>query len=117
MSRQRPNRAAKAQPSKPERQRYETHRQRRAREDLERLKAGSGAGLLGQIAGRLQDKLPNVAFIRRGYEDDIVWNLQEFYARRPRPWRPASCAPKINRKTLPRRLGRKAMQRRQEPRA
>ena len=62
---------------------------RRIREARERRAAASGPGIFG---GTIARHTPQ--FIRRGYEAGIVDELKEFYARRPRPWRPASRAPK-----------------------
>lgn len=85
--------------------------------DAEKLKTFSGASFMGWLGATFSRGALKRApqFIRRGYESGIVDELNAFYARRPRPWRPARCAPKPNRKTLPRRLGLKAMIRRQEP--
>lgn len=116
MSRERPMPAPRVLPDAKRGVKHESARQRRAREEVERLKQFSGPGFMGGLmatfgAGPLS-KGP--VFIRRGYEAGIVDELNDFYARRPRPWRPAANAPKPNRKTLPRRLGLKAMQRRQD---
>ena len=111
MSRERPSEPPRsfADP----RGKYETTRQRRAREDLERLKNTQGPGFFGTVAAVLGPSLPNVRFTRLSYESGIIDDLNAFYAARPRPWRPASRAPKVNRKTLPRSIGRREMHRRQ----
>ena len=52
-------------------------------------------------------------FIRSGYEASIVDDLRDFYARRPRPWRPAANAPKVNSKTMRRSISRRENHHRQ----
>lgn len=93
--------------------RRETPNQRRAREELERLKNTQGPGFFGALAAGFGADLPRVQFVRRGYESGIVDELNDFYARRPRPWRPRANAPKPNRKTMQRSIGRREMHRRQ----
>lgn len=113
MGRDRPTEAPRVVPDAELGVKYETPRQKIAREEIERLKKVQGAGFFGAIAASFGPDRPSVQFIRRGYEAGIVDELNEFYARHPRPWRPAANASKPNRKTLPRGLGLKAMRRRQ----
>jgi hypothetical protein len=90
-------------------------RKQRAREALAVAMAFSGPSFMGGLMAAFSKGAAKVAprFVRRGYEAGIVDELREFFARRPRPWRPAANAPKPNRKTLQRSLGRRAMHRRQ----
>lgn len=63
--------------------------------DIERLKNMQGPGLLAGFfnpLGRAKMRAPR--FIRPSYEANIVDELNAFYARRPRPWRPANRAPR-----------------------
>lgn len=117
MNRDRPNELPRALPDVRRRQHKE--REERRREELKRLKAFSGPGFMGYLGATFsRGKLSRgPQFIRPGYESGIVDDLREFYERRPRPWRPACMAPKVNRKTLPRTIGRRAMHRRHEANA
>jgi hypothetical protein len=92
MSRDRPTELPRVLPDAELRVKRETPRQREAREDLERLKATKGPGFFGALVARFGPDRPNVRFIRAGYEAGIVDDLKDFYARRPRPWRPENCS-------------------------
>lgn len=97
MSRERPSEPPRAVPDA-QRGRVKQLKPHQVREhaELERLKAMHGSGFFGSVAGFFQDSAPRVSFIRRGYEASIRDNLKDFYAARPRPWRPAthdSCKP------------------------
>lgn len=82
----------------------------RRHEERERLKNFSGPGFFGGLMNLMTTGAKAAPqFIRRGYEADILDELRDFFTRRPRPWRPATRAPKINRKTLPRVVGRRVM--------
>lgn len=62
--------------------------------ELEHLKSFSGAAFMGWWFSKPFDggkKRFEPKFIRRGYEASIVDNLNDFYAARPRPWRPRGC--------------------------
>lgn len=116
MGRERPTAAPRAVPDAQrgvEVLKHESVRQRHAREELERLKATQGPGFFAAVAHGMGIERLRPRFIRRGYEEGILDELRAFYEARPRPWRPAACSPKANRRTGPKRLGRKAMQRRQ----
>lgn len=93
MSRQRP---AEQPQTLPDQQRgknrhIEARKARQARE-LEALKRFSGAMFFGGLFEKFSTGVRTIGpkFVRRGYEADIVENLNGFYAQRPRPWRPAS---------------------------
>ncbi len=96
MSRERPIEPPRAVPDAPH-GKHETQRQRASRENLERLKKMEGPGLIGGLmAGIGQEITRAPRFLRRGYVEGIVDDLNDFYARHPRPWRPASrsaCGP------------------------
>lgn len=96
------------------REKFFQRREQSRRDELGRLKSFSGPGFMGGLMARLTygraKRMPQ--FLRRGYEAGIVDELNDFYARRPRPWRPAANAPKPNRKTL-RSIGRRVMFKRQ----
>lgn len=114
MSRDRPTEPPRVMPDAQRGVRNETPKQQRQREEIERLKGQQGSAFLASFFNPFnRPTMRAPQFIRRGYESGILDDLNAFYARRPRPWRPARCAPKPNRKTLPRRLGLKAMIRRQ----
>lgn len=115
MSRERPGTVPSALPDAARGRKPETPNQLRARTEIARLKALQGPGLMGALGAFFATHggggltLPDFRFIRRGYEANIIEDLQLFYARRPRPWRPANRAPKPNRKTVPRGMGRRAI--------
>ena len=94
MSRERPPELPRALPD--QRHAHQVDREQRRREELERLKDFSGPGFMGALAARLTYGRAKRApqFVRRGYEAGILEELRDFYARRPRPWRPARFAPK-----------------------
>lgn len=87
MSRERPIEPPRVVPDTQRGIKHETPSQIHAREELERLKNLQGPGIFGAFASFFQDHMPRVRFIRRGYEANIVDELRDFYARRPRPWR------------------------------
>lgn len=91
MSRERPAEPPKAVPDQQAMARAKAKLDEKGDADIARLKRESGAGAFGRFAGALHESMPNVRFTRRGYEADIVPNLQAFYDQRPRPWRQASC--------------------------
>lgn len=100
MSRERPTEPLRAVPDA-ERGlvKHETPRQRRAREEIERLKATHGSAFMSLLFNPFgRPKAVGPQFIRRGYEASILDELNEFYAKRPRPWRPrsnSSCKPTL----------------------
>ncbi len=93
MSRERPIPAPRAVPDEKRGLSHSiTARKERAVAEAARLKSFSGPGFIGYLGatfsrGRLE-RAPQ--FIRRGHEANIVDELNDFYAARPRPWRPAS---------------------------
>lgn len=69
--------------------------------ELAHLKRFSGAAFMGWLTAPFGVEAKDRArlapkFIRKGYEASIIDNLNDFYAARPRPWRPRgrdSCGP------------------------
>jgi hypothetical protein len=93
MSRERPTEQLRAVPDaqrgmKP----HIDARKERQRNEIEALKGFSGAGFMGWLGATFSrgplKRAPQ--FIRRSYESGIVDDLNDFYAARPRPWRPRS---------------------------
>lgn len=98
MGRDRPTEPPRAVPDAQRGKRVKdlTPRQLREREEIKRLGRMHGPGFFGAVARVLGPDMPNVRFVRMGYAAGIVDELNDFYARRPRPWRPAnrsSCGP------------------------
>lgn len=90
MSRERPQELPRARPDPARRRRRETPKQLEARERLELLKHFRGPGLLAGIFNPMdRQAMAGPRFIRAGYEARLLEELHDFYAARPRPWRPA----------------------------
>lgn len=95
MARERPIEPPRALPDAARGKRLKPHQEREC-EEIRRLGAMHGPGFFGQLSGHFQAVIPKVRFVRMGYAAGIVDDLNDFYARRPRPWRPAnrsSCKP------------------------
>lgn len=91
MSRERPQEAPPALPDQARgRTKRETPKQLEARQMLEGLKRLRGPALLAGVFNPVERyAMAGPRFIRAGYEAGLLDALHDFYAARPRPWRPA----------------------------
>jgi hypothetical protein len=88
MSRERPAEPPRTVPDGERGRKRETPKQAKARQDLEHLKRARGPAFLAPFFNpQARPRMAGPQFLRAGYLARVLEALQEFYTRRPRPWR------------------------------